>query len=583
MISHILEGPHSTLNEQLSLLGSISNYHWWDYKTAQGVTKSKSTQPRFTQHLLYHPGIQRTNKTGGYYCQQIPTSPRNQLMYFCLGNNSERFHSTVRHLLDYDRKGEQGREPIVSLPDPPVDEGEPTEPARKKRKTAARVLSVSPQTLFDTMNQNFQDVLNSGNLDTTLFMKFHRQLSGTDGTILWRKHSEESDVVIMSDYSLTTGVLLPQEFVHVTAFSDEGCLYTQCTCKAYDRMHNIASLGEDLAEGEVSALSPNSTCMHCRFYQEYLQGAFGGNLEENTHLFSKFSSTLDQMANPLVLLGEANPSVSKFSVFGDGTYSVISVLLNPNGTRQAGCSQGTCSNNLKNKKTIPKTVSLDQLEHHVCCHLNTFFANFEFVRECLPFLGEEEDQGDSNSVSPAVEVNSQDAGILGCNPTTNVYFCQQTKLWQNHSTSKHKPRGEFDPHLVNCRRSRLTFPDFNQVLDGGFFTGPDLIPHCRTPDGEPRPCGCGVSRNARAHINRAHTVAIWQPENNLPNNISIGNSKSTVWCRFGNRTLSICQMRVQSDITSTQSGTFPNFRHFKIGRAIGHVAVQSAIKFVNLP
>ena len=535
MISHCQELPINSLQEQICFLCNIPNYHWWEYQVLPGEKRSKNTCVRSSQHLLFHPDQEFSDVTKAITSKHPPTSPRNQLMLFCL-NSSDRFHSTLRHLLSYDQKGDEAS--IVEIPGSADDdfEADGAPPAkREKRWKATRVVSVSPLTLCERMNLQYDEVVKNSSCDKTLFTSFFRALAGSNGTILWRQHSSDRDVVVLNNYSDSTGLLLPQDFVHLTAtHAGDGSVFTQCTCKIYQWLHTIALQGVELEEGENAVLGANSTCMHCRFFLTYLLGSLEGHQPEgdNTnHLLAKITPTLQQMSNPIVVLGVSTPRVSKFSVVGDQEdFSVISMTLNADGSRSARCNHGLCRARLSNKKRVPKKVSLDKMSK-ICPHLHTFFANFEVVKEFIPqpdgqagseqgpCEGEEDEEEEEEveeeegrgGAGPQPEENVEDAGILGsilgsipaANQNANIFFT--SGMWQSHCFSTHKPREERDPHLIKCRRVRLTIPDFDNMKDG-YYTGPDLIPSPFTPDGEPRPCQCGVSVFRLSACNRTTTI-----------------------------------------------------------------------------
>ena len=94
-------------------------------------------------------------------------------------------------------------------------------------------MSFTARAVFESVGCNLTSQLNSANQNCTLYTNFKEQLI-TDGLIKWRYHDEVKDVCVMTDHSSTTGLLLPQSFVYVTAtkiHNNETVL--KCTCDIF--------------------------------------------------------------------------------------------------------------------------------------------------------------------------------------------------------------------------------------------------------------------------------------------------------------------------------------------------------------
>ena len=63
------------LHDQLSILSSISNFHWWQYIRCDGKISSTDICVNLTHHLLYHPICEQEIDT--FKIKYIPKSPRN--------------------------------------------------------------------------------------------------------------------------------------------------------------------------------------------------------------------------------------------------------------------------------------------------------------------------------------------------------------------------------------------------------------------------------------------------------------------------------------------------------------------------
>ena len=80
MLEHITTMTPENVQNQLSLLSSISNFHWWQYIRCDGKKSSKDICVNLTDHLLYHPTCEQHDDS--FRLKYIPKSPRNRLMYY---------------------------------------------------------------------------------------------------------------------------------------------------------------------------------------------------------------------------------------------------------------------------------------------------------------------------------------------------------------------------------------------------------------------------------------------------------------------------------------------------------------------
>ena len=82
----------------------------------------------------------------------------------------------------------------------------------------------------------------------------------------------------MNDINTSTGYMMPNAFVHITCYSqpDQDHII-KCTCAFFDLIQQSAKqLTNPLPEDEQQELIPDGqlTCMHCRFYKEFLTQAY---------------------------------------------------------------------------------------------------------------------------------------------------------------------------------------------------------------------------------------------------------------------------------------------------------------------
>ena len=437
-----------SLQHQLSLLSSISNFHWWRYITCDGSKSSKDICVGLTDHLLYHPCSESDEES--FKLKYIPKSPRNRLMYYLFSDchYPGALKKTVETLLKYDNEEENKRLSDVTGSEEFIQK------PKKKRRYATRVLKLTAESLCNKLGIDLDDVNSSSESGSTLYGSFCQQLV-TDGEIIWRQHNENQDTVIMSDYNPATGSLTPLSYVQVTSIwnqGETGIPLLKCTCHIYNSIQCAALKEVELADGENSVLHHSMTCMHCRFFKDYLK-QYRYTLQDittTTAVDSKVKSSLESINNPVVLLGKsAREFTTKLSVMSQESLSMIHITFNHSNSCFANCQNGECSARLQNKKKIPKSVSIQQNEG-LCEHINTLFANFEVVQKLFPdyFRTDEntEESEEDPLYLPTSIINSSDVHIQDTSEGTD-YFNISTGLWEFGGKSTHKPKEMNDKKL----------------------------------------------------------------------------------------------------------------------------------------
>ena len=201
----------------------------------------------------------------------------------------------------------------------------------------------------------------------------------------------------MSDYSIVTGNMIPSSYVHVVSTQGyDGNPLVKCQCKVYQMLQNTALLQLNLTMGDRqgAVLDGTTTCMHCRFFLQYLAGIHikiwpDGRVNK---LEQRIMQALDSLNKVVVLLGEVVlHGPTKFLVQGkeEGDFSIVSVTF-----RQeqcfGRCLKGLCSASLGNKKKMPKVTSI-QNHQNLCPHMGTWFKNIKEVRMFFPEHFKEEE------------------------------------------------------------------------------------------------------------------------------------------------------------------------------------------------
>ena len=516
LLSHVSRMSRATLQQQMDLLGSVSNFHWWCSVDFKGDQKLSQPKVSYSQHMLSTPGTPENVRP-----KHLPASPRHQIA-FCMDNTgcSQKFEGTIHLLLEYDREEEDVAILFSGLSTTTNWRLPQTIPAKKKKtkqysQRVIKVLSGCPESLqeqVDLAEASGVEVM-TGNPQRSLFSSFSEELS-TKGTVLWRIHQEEENVVLMSDIDPTTWRLKPNALATITATpGDQDRINVKCTCQVYQHMQDTALLGAhrdapdslDAVDGVV--LPEDFTCMHCRFYREALlpgmQEIFSQN-NATSNLLIKVQLTAGLVNNPVVLLGDPG-TTTKFSVLGNSSLALVHANMTSTGLF-VKCQSGLCGSHINNKgRRIPQRVDAMQVlqQGGVCPHVHTLLANIEVVRDALPeYFVEDPDldadfeEGDTDY--PDVDVGDAPGAQADPEPLpdpvnheTKVSFNVEEGMWRGSSHSKFRAtRQRHDPELVRSAAQRLERSG-STIQDNGCYTGLLLVP--QIPDG--CPCGAGWKRD----------------------------------------------------------------------------------------
>ncbi len=518
LVNHVLDMSTQTLQDQVKLLGSVSNYHWWASLDSSGNLKSSTNQPKYLQHLLFHPGNRKN----------LPASPRNLLMYLLPHVRSEQMPGidiatdfqrklvfNIMALVKYDLELEveilhsKHKGPAPPTSPPPTNVDEVMGPPLKRRRYAYREVSAAPEVLLedsDLASGGGRCAVTSSVPQRNMFTSFSEALHSIHGKVLWRKHWQDEHVVVLNDYCPHSGQLKPLDFVHVTATdTDSDEVQVKCTCRIYQYMHGRALHKEHLEEGVDTVLASNFTCMHCRFYSKFLQQIqplVGRSQECVNKLHEKVKQSEIELNAPVVLLGEANPATTtKLSVIGVDSLSVVHIHFTNTGCF-ATCQDGRCQTLHKPRKRVPTGISLRDLDKgQMCEHLHTLFHNQDVLEGLFPayFNSEDPNPGAGAEESdiadvPEPEVVNQDDIWIRNKTSDNISFNVNEGTWQCHAHSHYQPLlDRHDPDLVSNTKTRHLYCN-GAVNHRGHYLGPSLSPDMSVEEGEPdRTCvACGA-------------------------------------------------------------------------------------------
>ena len=97
IISHIVDLNVNSKKQQFLCLSRISNFHLLQYPDGLGRLIDPQGNVGYNQHILHNPGK-----------HNIPTSPRNRLMYYITMDSSSAPPLLVKRYLSLDRRHEDG-------------------------------------------------------------------------------------------------------------------------------------------------------------------------------------------------------------------------------------------------------------------------------------------------------------------------------------------------------------------------------------------------------------------------------------------------------------------------------------------
>ena len=325
-LTQILTSPLSKPNhqEQLRFISSLPNLHFSD-----------------TCHHSYSRNLSVIVEKS-----HLPISIRNRILYFLMNNEPTSLSKELQQLIS-----------------PSVNKSVTQSVSSKKRMFKCRTETASVPNLIRDMDTSVApDVDNMAIHDTSLFDCYvHQQLS--IGSVIWRFHSCNKDVILMNSYDLDTGYIQPTKFVHIDI---ENQSIVTCKCPASRMITN-------LSQGTTAGLC----CMHSRLVKQFLLPNYS-QLSTNTPplqnivnvLFNAFKLPKPQV----VQIGSTSAGILKFSVRGsDSTYEFVH--LTDNGSNIA-CQSGRCTilMGLTSRKKCRKLLTIDQRQN-LCPHL-------EIMLEC---------------------------------------------------------------------------------------------------------------------------------------------------------------------------------------------------------
>ena len=185
-------------------------------------------------------------------------------MYFMCCNQDKDKSSELHHYITYLLSCDMPGEDMGSIA---FHEDMSKPPPQKKRKHSSHIVSVARRAILAQVGENGENIeeeLNCANPHCTLYTTFKEQLV-TLGVLKWRLHEHSKDICVMNDINPSTGLLIPQSFVHVTCLSNLGVEpVIKCSCGIFNLIQRAGHQEVHLWPGEELIPDSTLTCMHYR-------------------------------------------------------------------------------------------------------------------------------------------------------------------------------------------------------------------------------------------------------------------------------------------------------------------------------
>ena len=357
LIRHLKDSRISqlaTFRSQLELLTSIPNFHWWNQVRQDGSKLRSQPKVNYSQHLLYHPDMFAEDPARRY--RYKPCSPRNQLIDF-MNNNSAHLRKVVEHMLSIDRGEGVSAIPLGSaavqgasnqdteVPQDHLDYSAdvPVPPPRKRRKHGPRVKRITAKAYCEQRNISYEQVITPDDQEVRSQYKSFVEDVLSSGCIQKRSEVNGTQVYLLNDYSVTSGIMSPNKYVHLTALLQNGEVLIKCTCQAYEQLQGTSDSGYGQTLRDAAWLDSQLTCMHARLFREECL-----DLDEGSNFAAKIAPIPDEPDDVHLIDQPYLHSATKFSVAGE-RYAFVHVWFE-NGTCLVQCQDQMCHATLKKKK-----------------------------------------------------------------------------------------------------------------------------------------------------------------------------------------------------------------------------------------
>ena len=316
-----------SLRQQYDVLSSLPNNHAESFINEHkgNISEGKGRQRRTAQFRAYQSQAEQHNED--ILLNKRPTSFRNRLIYFI--NNYNAQYISVMLRFHYDKAHTISSHSLVDNNEvTDVDEFIVRDRIQGQASRTHNVGSISGEA-----NTNMSTPV-------TLFHCFKGCIN--EGTIQWRYHSEERDIIVMNDYHTTSGNLIPNSFVHVYIHRyPDGTSDHRCTCSAF----------KDNYTRDSSSPMFYAPCLHCRYFKELVDPLICdlfNDVNRDTFSFQMIQKSLSTRGLGVVALSVKSDPVRKFSVVSilNQNYSFVHLSSENN----LSCQETACQIGKRHKR-----------------------------------------------------------------------------------------------------------------------------------------------------------------------------------------------------------------------------------------
>ena len=149
----------------------------------------------------------------------------------------------------------------------------------------------------------------------------------------------------------------------------------------------------------TTEISPDTSCMHCRFFNDHLLNAY--ELINQGHAdipwpLQIVKSSIQFMNDPVLLLGDVLcTGTTKYLVKGNDYFALVTINF-AGGICYIQWHSGFCAAVNINKKRMPWSAKLNE-SAKLCSHLETSYTNIERIKSHFPeYFNESSEVNDVN-------------------------------------------------------------------------------------------------------------------------------------------------------------------------------------------
>ena len=352
-LEHLLESEDmpSSLQEQLTMLGCISNYHWGTRRplhSKSGFTTGKSHTP-LVSHFSF-PLSWAEEVSGQASSGHFPNSPRNLVTLYHCSDNYPKARANILHLLR-------------AFQDDHSDDV--VRPHSKRRRVSQSRSKIECPRGFLALDANMAD-----NVESDMFTTYVQHMTSDEAVLLWRVHNQDKDVFVMNDIDSQTGAIKPSSVVHVCRQQMGASVQYTCTCQLFRHVQCTSFNKKDTLCNDSKGIFFQATCAHCRFLREYVEEHINhvtAKQECQNKMQTILQASFKSVNAPIVLAcSYSSQTIAKFSVVPSATQSESFIHISRHG--YISCQSGECRARIGITRGI-RTLSALYKAKALCPHL----------------------------------------------------------------------------------------------------------------------------------------------------------------------------------------------------------------------